>query len=220
MVDYNKYAKTFANSRKNMKWEEIDYFLDNLWFFSWMKILDIWAGSWRLYWELINKFWEDNFDYTWLELSSGLITEAKNQYPKINMVNLNMLDLDKLFNTWEKYDTVFFIASFHHLESLEERNLVLNKLKNILNKKAKIYFTNWALNSEKLDKIYNKHKVEWSKNEFWSEDYSIPIAEFKRYYHAFTLEELEFIFEKNDYNIVENKLFSNNKNYISIINKK
>jgi hypothetical protein len=27
MVDYNNFAKEFAKSRKNMKWEEIDYFL-------------------------------------------------------------------------------------------------------------------------------------------------------------------------------------------------
>jgi hypothetical protein len=29
-VDYNKFAKTFSESRKNMKWEEIDYFLSFL----------------------------------------------------------------------------------------------------------------------------------------------------------------------------------------------
>jgi len=28
-VDYNDFAKTFSNSRKNLKWEEIDYFLSN-----------------------------------------------------------------------------------------------------------------------------------------------------------------------------------------------
>jgi len=27
MVDYNDFAKTFSQSRKNMKWEEITYFL-------------------------------------------------------------------------------------------------------------------------------------------------------------------------------------------------
>jgi len=27
-MDYNNFAKTFSNSRKNMKWEEIDYFLE------------------------------------------------------------------------------------------------------------------------------------------------------------------------------------------------
>jgi endonuclease V-like protein UPF0215 family len=79
------------------------------------------------------------------------------------MQEMNMLDLDKFE---DKYDAVFFIASFHHLETLEERQLVLEKLGNILNKNAKIYFTNWALNSEKLDKIYGKHKVKNSKNEF------------------------------------------------------
>jgi hypothetical protein len=26
-VDYNNFATTFSNSRKNMKWEEIDYFI-------------------------------------------------------------------------------------------------------------------------------------------------------------------------------------------------
>jgi hypothetical protein len=29
-VDYNDFAKTFSNSRKKMKWEEIDYFLSFL----------------------------------------------------------------------------------------------------------------------------------------------------------------------------------------------
>jgi hypothetical protein len=29
-VDYNNFAKTFSNSRKNMKWEEIDYFVSFL----------------------------------------------------------------------------------------------------------------------------------------------------------------------------------------------
>jgi hypothetical protein len=29
-VDYNNFAKTFSKSRKNMKWEEIDYFLSFL----------------------------------------------------------------------------------------------------------------------------------------------------------------------------------------------
>jgi len=28
-VDYNKIAKWFSNSRKKMKWEEIDYFISS-----------------------------------------------------------------------------------------------------------------------------------------------------------------------------------------------
>ena len=29
VVDYNKIADKFSKSRKNMKWEEIDYFIKN-----------------------------------------------------------------------------------------------------------------------------------------------------------------------------------------------
>ena len=28
MVNYDNFAKTFSDSRKNMKWEEIEYFLE------------------------------------------------------------------------------------------------------------------------------------------------------------------------------------------------
>jgi hypothetical protein len=29
-VNYNNFSKTFSQSRKNMKWEEIEYFLETL----------------------------------------------------------------------------------------------------------------------------------------------------------------------------------------------
>jgi hypothetical protein len=41
MVDYNNFAKTFSASRKNMKWEEIDYFLDKIKNSEKLNILDI-----------------------------------------------------------------------------------------------------------------------------------------------------------------------------------
>jgi len=53
-----------------------------------------------------------------------------------------MLDLDKLNS---KFNVIFFIASFHHLQTFEERLLVLEKAKKLLNKDSKIFFTNWNL---------------------------------------------------------------------------
>jgi hypothetical protein len=41
MVDYNKFAKTFAQSRRNMKWQEMEYFLNILNFNNENRILDI-----------------------------------------------------------------------------------------------------------------------------------------------------------------------------------
>ncbi|MGB2110948.1 MAG: hypothetical protein ACPHY8_03510 [Patescibacteria group bacterium] len=41
MVDYNNFAKTFSKSRKNMKWEEMEYFLEKLNINNSTKILDV-----------------------------------------------------------------------------------------------------------------------------------------------------------------------------------
>jgi hypothetical protein len=41
MVDYNNFAKTFSKSRKNMKWLEMEYFLEKIIFSDSTKILDV-----------------------------------------------------------------------------------------------------------------------------------------------------------------------------------
>ena len=40
-VDYNNFAKTFSSSRKNMKWEEIDFFMELIKEKKSLNILDI-----------------------------------------------------------------------------------------------------------------------------------------------------------------------------------
>ena len=222
-VDYNNFAKTFSNSRIKMKWEEIDYFLSFLpsphpsplkeMDFS---ILDIWCWNWRFLWVLKGK--NINFNnYLWVDLSKWLLEEAKKIYPKNNFLELNMIDLDKI-NL--KFDYIFFIASFHHLDNLSDREEVLKKAYKLLNKNWKIFMTNWALNSELNEKKYSKSIINNSKNKFWSLDYSIKIWEFTRYYHCFSLDELEYLFTETWFNVIENRLFENRRNFISIIQKK
>jgi hypothetical protein len=41
MVDYNNFAKTFSKSRKNMKWLEMEYFLQKLILSDETNILDV-----------------------------------------------------------------------------------------------------------------------------------------------------------------------------------
>lgn len=218
MVDYNKIAKWFSNSRKNMKWEEMDYFFS---FLVWKKnisILDIWCGSGRLLEQFSNSFDIDNLNYLWLDLSDEMLKHAKENFPKKSFFKLDMLNIDKLKSV--KFDYIFFVASFHHLENLENRLEVLKNVKELLNDDGKIFFTNWSLNSKINNDKYEKDLVKNSKNKFWSTDYKINFWEYARYYHCFNLKELEYLFKESDFEIIENRGFDNKKNIISIIKKR
>ena len=215
-VDYNNFAKTFSNSRKKMKWEEIDYFLS---FLEWKKdisILDIWCWNGRFLSHLKDKDIKYT-NYLWIDLSDWLLKEASSLHPEAWFLHLNMLDIDSIN---KKFDYIFFIASFHHLDNIDSRKKVLEKVSRLLNKDWKIFMTNWALNSELNKEKYNSSIISDSKNDFWSLDYNIKLWEFDRYYHCFSLEELKYLFIDSWFDILENKLFENNRNFISIIQKK
>lgn len=209
MVDYNNFAKTFSKSRENMKWEEIEYFLWN-YDLEAESILDIWCGNGRFLQAI--KFSNIKFQkYLWLDLSIWLLEEASKLHPENEFLNLNMLDLDKLES---KFDAIFFIASFHHLQTLEDRIEVLKKAKNLLSQNWKIFFTNWNLIGQER---YKKTEITNSANEFWSLDFNIKIWEFDRYYHWFTLKELDYLFKETWFEVIENRVFDSGRNIISIV---
>jgi len=64
----------------------------------------------------------DFIDYLGNDLSKKLLVEAKKIYPGVDFRELNMLDLSILHN---KYNVIFFIASFHHLNNIDDRIKVL-----------------------------------------------------------------------------------------------
>lgn len=214
-VDYNNFAKTFSNSRKNMKWEEIEYFLSFLEWRKDLKILDVWCWSWRLLWAVEKNNLEIQ-EYLWIDLSVWLLDEAKKNYPNHKFIDLNMLDLNKINNN---FNVIFFIASLHHINNIEDRLMVIKKAYKKLESGWMIFLTNWALESELNLKRYSSSKVKWSTNKFWSSDFNIKIGEFVRYYHCFSLDELRYLFEKVWFQIIENREFGNKRNFISIIKK-
>lgn len=216
MVDYNAYAKTFSESRKNMKWEEIEYFLSFLWSIENKKILDVGCGNGRLLsWVVVPKE-----NYIGIDKSTWLLDEAKILHPWYEFHEFDMQDIWKnnLLQK-ERFDVIFLIASFHHLETLESRKNVLQNVYNLLKKDGCICMTNWALESPLNKKKYEKSFIDGSENQFWSKDFSIKIGDFARYYHSFTLQELEYLMKETWLNIIENRLFDTEKNSIMVAKK-
>ncbi len=201
-----------------MKWEEMEYFLEKLDITDTTKILDVWCGNWRFLWELINIFWKkiNKNNYNGVDLSLWLLEEARKDYSDFDFRELNMLDLDNLEN---KYSDIFFYASFHHLQNIADRKIVLNKAYNLLEKWGKIFMTNWALNSDLNKKRYAEAEIENSQNEFGSVDFNIKLAWNDRYYHCFCLNELEVLSQEVWFKIIENRLFENDRNFITILEK-
>lgn len=247
---YDNIATKFAKSRKNMKWEEISYFIEKYFLnsiphpspllqereqenFKNISILDVWCGSWRLLEQIWKIYWSYDFDYLWIDLSPEMIEEARKNFSDDMFEVLDMEDLDKLEG--KKFDFVFFIASFHHKKFLREREKTLKNLKKVLKENSIVFMTNWALDSEINKEKYKNAEIFFTEKDFeniddfeekqkekkfWSKDFSIKFWEFYRYYHCFTLEELQFLFEENNFEIIENRLFENGRNFISILRKK
>lgn len=215
-VNYDLFSETFSQSRKNMKWEEIEYFLEKYSeFIDEKKILDIGCWNGRLLDHFIKSQFISDIDYFWIDASVGMIDEAKKKFGTDDFQVIDMLEIDEI--SQKKFESVFFIASFHHLWTIDERIQVLERLKNIIVPWTYIFMTNWALESNLNKQKYADSYIENSENKFWGKDFSIKIWEFERFYHCFSLQELEFLFEKTWYEIVENKLFDNERNFVSII---
>ena len=75
MTNYNNFAQTFSRSRKNMKWEEIDYFISSyLKDVQWKSILDIGCGSGRLLQQFSHYFNIDEIKYLWVDVSDEILS--------------------------------------------------------------------------------------------------------------------------------------------------
>jgi 2-polyprenyl-3-methyl-5-hydroxy-6-metoxy-1,4-benzoquinol methylase len=197
-----------------MKWEEIEYFFSSYHEdLVWKKICDIWCGSGRLLEQ--EHISPDN--YVWVDSSKELLRIAEWKFEGYNFVHKNMQQIDDIWKN--DFDSLLFIASFHHLKTLEERIQVLERSRSILQKNGKIFMINWSLQSNININKYKESMILDSKNDFYSCDFDIKIWEHKRFYHSFSLSELEYLFHKTGFEIIENREFENQRNIISIIKK-
>ena len=216
---YNKISDNFNITRK-YNWDEFDnfkkYILESK--NKKIKILDVGCGNGRLI-----KFLDElniNYEYFGIDNSISQIKNAIKNFD--NKKNIKFLEADILnipFNNNE-FDYIFCIATFHHLPSNENKNNALREMRRVLKEGGIIFMTNWNL----FQKKYIASTIKYLKHDFipWKNNDGKVLA--NRHYYAFTKKELENIFIKNNFEILENN-FSENKNFykakniISILKK-
>jgi len=218
MNEYNSFAGQFSQTREYL-WDDIKpllkYIKEN------DKVLDIGCGNGRLYHVLKEK----QILYTGFDLSEELIKIAKTKYPEASFV---VGDMKKLPFLAESFDVVFCIAAFHHLAIAEERLQTLREMKRVVKTGGKILLVNWNL----LGK-WGMEKVEKGDYKRFGNDFSVPWKNSdgkvlgERFYHAFTLDEIELLCKEVRLRVEQN-LYSkkgiesdreNGENIITIITK-
>lgn len=229
-LSYDDFASTFSQSRKNLRWGEIEYFVEyikNHFPDKEVSILDVGCGNGRFLNSLA--LWVEDpprrervgvradnstlpYSYLGIDESTGMIEEARKLHPWHAFQVLDMNHLEKLSNSDNSYDVIVFIASFHHLHTEQERKAVLNKAKKLLKEGGIIMMTNWNLLWETLFAKYEKSHQGGG-------DFRIKIGTYERYYHGFTVMELEALFVENGYSLLSNQVFEGGKNIVSIATK-
>ena len=204
MTNYDHFAETFSKSRKNLSWPELDYIISDIHDQGYTNLLDIGCGNGRFL-EEMGKRGMKLETYLGIDSSKGMIEEARRLHPEYRFEVCDMLSLDT-FEVWT-YDAIIFLASFHHLETLEERIQVLHDVKKLLAPGGRVYMTNWNLRDQE----------KYTKSHRWDGDYDIKIGEYSRYYHGFMISELEELFAQTGYSVVENRVWEGGRNIVSVI---
>jgi tRNA (uracil-5-)-methyltransferase TRM9 len=207
MTNYDHFAETFSNSRKNHPWPELNFITADIKNHGYISVLDIGCGNGRFLdsgeWDIDNS----KLQYLGIDSSKGMIEEARRLHPEYEFDVCDMLELTNYHLPIPHYEAIVFLASFHHLESREERLWVLQKTKSFLAPWGRVYMTNWNLRDQ--ERYKNSHR--------WDADYDIKIGEYSRYYHGFTLEELEELFTQAGYSVIENRVWEGGRNIVSML---
>lgn len=193
-VQYDDFAETFGRSRREMHWSEIDEVLSHVFKKkSHINIADIGCGNGRLLKHMIEQRTNNSItSYVWLDASNGLIQQASDEFlpapHSLRWFLWDMRDMEILLSTQGPFDAIFFIASFHHLSTREDRLSVLLQAKKLLSDTGEIIMINWNLTHPSQIK-YETSKIQ--KYSDGSADFDIKIGSHQRFYHAFSHEEYE-----------------------------
>ncbi len=207
--DYDKIAEEFDNTRQH-NWKEFETFLpyikDN------DKIADLGCGNGRFY-KYISA--HKKITYTGIEKSKNLLKAAKKQN-KAKFIEGDLLSLPLRENS---QNVALAIASIHHIPSKKLRNQAIQEMSRILKPKGTLIITAWNLFQPKYKKYIWQSRLKslLSLGKYDPRDTFIPWNnKAKRYYYAFTQNELRELLTKNGFEIVKK---SKGRNFTFICKK-
>lgn len=218
---YDKEAKKYAETRKKF-WHEEKAILDAITplFNGWKKvrILEFWCGSGRFA-TLLNQNFEWKFDYVWIDLSEELLSYASKDNPNLTFFQWDITKLIKNFEQ-ESFDLIVWTSSFQHIPSNKERSYLMKSFYRILDYDWMLLMTNRSLSSWFARKNWNtvfKAKIlSWLKfDKSSARDLLVPRTDndgkvYERFYHFFSLKELEKLANFSWLTIKTNKYINDN----------
>ena len=207
--DYQKIAEHFSQTRF-APWSEFSLFKKYVKPSS--TVLDAGCGNGRL----LDSFKDLQVDYTGIDASPRLVKLAQDKYPGEKFIIGDLISLpfsDKQFNS------LFCIATFHHIPSQDLRTTVIKEFKRVLKNNGQLIITVWNFWQPKFWRLLIKYTILKlvGKNQMDLGDFLMPWKNpqgkimINRYVHAFTLSELATLLKENNFKII--KSFYSRKGY-------
>ncbi len=204
--DYNLVSSSFARTRDRL-WPAGKFLFD----FAKKeeKVLDLGCGNGRFSQYL------EGCDYTGVDFSSGMVSEAKKRFPEKKFIVASALSLPFKDNFFDK---IYSIAVIHQIPSTDYRKEALREAKRVLKKNGRIFITVWDLKKER--RFFCLKQM--MRNFFWGPMGSKDIIlKRDRYYYLFSKKELKKIFEDVGFEVEEDGTIEEKKhNNFYLIAKK
>lgn len=165
-----------------------------------LNLIDLGCGTWRIYERLSQAYTNNQIIYTWVDLSSGMITQCKKNYPDDQFIHQDMISYLGECGQ-QSVDIILCLASFHHLPTQQERLQFLHNAYRALSYGGKLIMVNRSF-SERFQKKYApaiqaaKWKHIYTLGTSSKYDILVPWIDWQtkqkydRYYHIYTLQEL------------------------------
>ena len=175
-----------------------------------------WSGRFA---SLLNQNFPGQFDYVWIDLSDELLSYASKDNPNLTFFQWDITKLVKNFEQ-ESFDLIVWTSSFQHIPTTKERSYLMKNFYRLLDYDWTVLMTNRSLSKwfiKKHWKVVLKAKISsllhFNKNK--ARDLMVPRTDkewkvYERFYHFFSLKELENLSKFSWLSLKVNKFLDEN----------